>query len=99
MHRPQQEGRAPHPVGQRRAIQVDALAGVNLGLAVKREASRAGGSHPDALPEPYVTLSRLRLPVFGLDHTEAANEQRDPAMIGSPVPASPERPLAAAAGA
>jgi len=37
MHRPQQEGRAPHPVGQRRAIQVDALAGVNLGLAVKRE--------------------------------------------------------------
>ncbi len=37
MHGPQQEGGAPDPVGQGRAIQVDALAGVDLGLPVERK--------------------------------------------------------------
>ena len=37
MHRTQQEGRAADPIGERRAVQVDALPGVYLGLAVKRE--------------------------------------------------------------
>ena len=37
VHRPQQEGGAADPVGQRRAIEVDALAGVDLRLAVERQ--------------------------------------------------------------
>ncbi len=37
MHRPQQEGRTADPVGQRRAIEPDALAGINLSLPVQRK--------------------------------------------------------------
>ena len=37
INRAQQEGCSSNPVGQCRAIQVDALAGVNLGLAVQRK--------------------------------------------------------------
>ena len=37
MHGPQQEGRASHPVGQGRAIQGDALAGIDLGLSIQRQ--------------------------------------------------------------
>ena len=34
VHRAQQEGRSPHPVGQGRAIERDALAGIDLSLPV-----------------------------------------------------------------
>ena len=37
MNRPQEEGRPPGPVGQGRAIEVDPLAGVDLGLAIERQ--------------------------------------------------------------
>jgi hypothetical protein len=37
VHGPQQESRAPYPVGQGRAIKSNALAGVNLGLAIPRK--------------------------------------------------------------
>ena len=37
VHRPQQEGGAADPVGQGRAIEVDALPGVDLGLAIERQ--------------------------------------------------------------
>ena len=37
MHRPQMAGGAADPVGQRRAIEIDALAGVDLGLAIERQ--------------------------------------------------------------
>jgi hypothetical protein len=35
MHWPQQEGCPPDPIGQGRAIQVEALAGVNLSLPIQ----------------------------------------------------------------
>lgn len=34
---PQQEGGSTRPVGQRRAIELDPLAGVGLGLAIERQ--------------------------------------------------------------
>jgi len=37
MDRPKQEGRLADPVGERRSIQVHALAGIDLGLAVERK--------------------------------------------------------------
>ena len=37
MHRPEQEGGAPDPVGQRRAVEDDTLAGEDLRLAVERQ--------------------------------------------------------------
>ena len=37
MHRPQEPGGAADPVGQRRAIEIDALPGVDLGLAIERQ--------------------------------------------------------------
>ena len=37
MHRPQEEGCPPDPIGQGRAIQVEALAGVNLSLPIQRQ--------------------------------------------------------------
>lgn len=37
MHGPQQEGGAPDPVGQRRAIERDALARIDLGLTIQRQ--------------------------------------------------------------
>ena len=37
VHRPQQEGRASYPVGQGRAIQGNALAGIDLGLSIQRK--------------------------------------------------------------
>lgn len=37
VHRAQQEGRVADPVGQRRAVEVNALPGVDLGLAIKRQ--------------------------------------------------------------
>jgi len=35
VHRPQQERRAPHPVGQGRTVEGDALAGIDLRLSVQ----------------------------------------------------------------
>jgi hypothetical protein len=40
MYRPRQEGGAPDPIGERRAVGGDALAGVDLRLAVKRKMVR-----------------------------------------------------------
>ena len=37
MHGPEQEGGAPDPVGQRRAVEADALAGEDLRLPVQRK--------------------------------------------------------------
>ena len=37
MHRPQQPGGAADPVGQGRAIEIDALPGIDLGLAIERQ--------------------------------------------------------------
>jgi hypothetical protein len=37
MHRPQQEGGTADPIGQGRAIQVEALAGINLRLSIQRQ--------------------------------------------------------------
>ena len=37
MNRPQQEGGAADPIGQCRAVEVDALPGIDLGLAVQRQ--------------------------------------------------------------
>ena len=37
MDRPQQEGGATHPVGKGRAIKIDALPAIDLGLSVKRK--------------------------------------------------------------
>jgi hypothetical protein len=37
MHRPQHEGRAADPVGQRRAVKIDAPPGIDLSLAIERQ--------------------------------------------------------------
>jgi hypothetical protein len=37
VHGPEQEGGAPDPVGQRRAVEADALAGEDLRLPVQRK--------------------------------------------------------------
>ncbi len=51
-----------HLIGQRRQAERHAFTGVALGLPVQRLASRAGESHPHALPEPYVSLSTHTAP-------------------------------------
>ena len=58
------EGRraGAHLTGQRGQTERHALPGIALGLAVQRLASRAGESHPHALPEPYVSLSTHTAP-------------------------------------
>ncbi|GEN00778.1 hypothetical protein MRA01_53170 [Methylobacterium radiotolerans] len=38
VHGPEEEGGAPGPVGQRRAVEADALAGKDLRLPVERQA-------------------------------------------------------------
>ena len=55
-------GEVADPRRQHVAADLDALTGQRLGLAVERLASRAGGSHPRALPEPYVNLSAHTAP-------------------------------------
>ena len=62
-------------------------------------ASRAGESHPHALPEPYVTFSVIRLPMFGHSHAESANGRRDKEWRGPPAPTSLLRLWAAGAAA
>jgi hypothetical protein len=37
MNRSQKEGGAAHPIGEGRSIEVDALPGIDLGLAVERQ--------------------------------------------------------------
>jgi hypothetical protein len=50
------------PFGELAAIDIDAAAGIDLGLPVERQASRAEGFHLRALPEPYVSLSAHTAP-------------------------------------
>lgn len=45
VHGAQQEGRAPDPVGQRRAIEHDTLAGIDLGLTIQGQMIRFGDQH------------------------------------------------------
>jgi hypothetical protein len=61
-HRRDLGGRRAGPVGEDLAADPDALPGQDLRLAIQRQASRAGGSHPRALPEPYVNLSAHTAP-------------------------------------
>jgi len=58
----QQHAQPADPVGQGRAVEIDTGAFVDLALAIERQASRAGGFHPRALPEPYVSLSAHTAP-------------------------------------
>lgn len=58
----QMEAGAAGPVAQGGPVEPDPLPGEDLGLPVERQASRAGESHPRALPEPYVSLSTHTAP-------------------------------------
>ena len=58
----QRYGAGAHLVGQGRQAEIDAFARVAVALPVQRLASRAGESHPHALPEPYVSLSTHTAP-------------------------------------
>ena len=62
VQRLQRHGAHAHLVGQRRDAEIDPLPGVAVPLPVQRLASRAGESHPHALPEPHVSLSTHTAP-------------------------------------
>ena len=51
-----------HPVAECGTIELHTVPGEHLRLAIQRQASRAGESHPRALPEPYVNLSAHTAP-------------------------------------
>ena len=62
VQRAQCHGAGADLVGQGGQAEVDTLARIAVALAVQRLASRAGESHPHALPEPYVSLSTHTAP-------------------------------------
>ena len=57
----QEPGRAPNPVGQRRAVELDALPGIDLGLAAERQVIRVL-SDDDMGDQPFGRQAALDQP-------------------------------------
>lgn len=63
MHRAKQESCLAHPVGECRTVEIDALAGVDLGLAIRCCARNYAAEAP-VLPEFQAIPGNLRNIIF-----------------------------------